>query len=188
MFKDADIGRIIEIVNRSDIAVVRLRTDDFDLVVSKDGSYPGSLDDAAPAGPPAVPAASPGNSQPGGTVHEEDRGPRDAGERKDGETAPPRVEPETELAREKEGSADGSVTVVRAPLLGTFYAAPEPGAPPFVEVGTEVDADTTVGLLEAMKLFTAVRANTGGVVEEILVTNGTLVEYEAPLLTIRESR
>jgi acetyl-CoA carboxylase biotin carboxyl carrier protein len=73
---------------------------------------------------------------------------------------------------------------VLAPLLGTFYRAPKPGAAPFVEVGTAVNEDTIVGIIEVMKLMNAVRAGARGTVVEILGRDGTLVEYGETLLRI----
>jgi acetyl-CoA carboxylase biotin carboxyl carrier protein len=78
---------------------------------------------------------------------------------------------------------------VRAPLLGTFYRAPKPGAPPFVDVGATVAPDTIVGIIEVMKLMNTVRAGVAGVVREIRARDGALVEYGETLLLIdaRES-
>ena len=73
---------------------------------------------------------------------------------------------------------------VPAPLLGTFYRAPKPGAAPFVEVGSPVNEDTIVGIIEVMKLMNAVRAGARGTVVEILGRDGTLVEYGETLLRI----
>ncbi len=70
-------------------------------------------------------------------------------------------------------------------MVGTFYRAPAPDAPPFVEVGASVEADTTLGLVEAMKVFTSVLAGVRGVVVQILVDNAQFVEYEQPLFLIR---
>lgn len=77
----------------------------------------------------------------------------------------------------------GWVTV-RAPNLGTFYRAPKPGAPPFVTIGQAVTAETEICLIEVMKLFTAVRAGSAGVVREVYVSDGELVEFEQPLMLI----
>ena len=79
---------------------------------------------------------------------------------------------------------DGTVAVV-APMIGRFYAKPEPGAAPFVSVGTEVTADSTVALVEVVKVFTAVRAGVQGVVTEICVQDEQLVEYGQVLFRIR---
>ena len=76
---------------------------------------------------------------------------------------------------------------VRAPMLGTFYRAPSPGAPPFVEVGQRVRADDTVCLIEVMKLFNSITAGTDGVVTRILAENGKLVEYNQPLVVVSNS-
>ena len=79
---------------------------------------------------------------------------------------------------------DGTVTIV-APLMGRFYAKPEPGAAPFLSVGAEVTADSTVGLIEVMKVFTAVRAGVSGVVTEICVQDAEFVEYGRILFRVR---
>jgi len=79
---------------------------------------------------------------------------------------------------------DPALVAVRAPLLGTFYRAPKPGAPPFVDVGASVEPDTIVGIIEVMKLMNTVRAGTSGVVREIRARDGTLVEYGETLLSI----
>ncbi|HEY1898196.1 MAG TPA: acetyl-CoA carboxylase biotin carboxyl carrier protein [Steroidobacteraceae bacterium] len=74
-----------------------------------------------------------------------------------------------------------------SPLLGTFYRAPKPGAPPFVEVGAPVVEDTIVGIIEVMKLMNTVRAGVRGTVAEILAADGALVEYGETLLRVRKS-
>ena len=78
----------------------------------------------------------------------------------------------------------GSV-LVRAPMVGTFYRAPGPDAAPFVEVGQHVEPDTTVCIIEVMKLMNSIAADTRGVVTEILVENGKHVEYGQVLMVIR---
>ena len=66
---------------------------------------------------------------------------------------------------------------ITAPLLGTFYVAPEPGAPPFVKVGQQITEDTTVGLIEVMKVFSSVRATVNGTIVEVVAQNGQFVEF-----------
>ena len=78
---------------------------------------------------------------------------------------------------------DGLAAVV-APLPGTFYRAPRPGAPPFVEVGDAVGADTVVAIIETMKLMNSVPAGTPGRVARILVDNGEFAPLGATLLLI----
>jgi acetyl-CoA carboxylase biotin carboxyl carrier protein len=81
-------------------------------------------------------------------------------------------------------SGDGLVAV-RAPLPGTFYRAPRPGAAPFVEVGSRVGADTVVGIVETMKLFNSVTAGAAGTVAEICLGNAEFADRGATLLRIR---
>ncbi|GAA2846783.1 hypothetical protein GCM10010517_03540 [Streptosporangium fragile] len=74
---------------------------------------------------------------------------------------------------------------VTAPLVGTFYVAPEPGAPPFVQPGDRVDAGQTIGIVEAMKLMNPVTAERAGEVVEVIAGNGEPVEYGQVLVRIR---
>lgn len=74
--------------------------------------------------------------------------------------------------------------VVNAPMVGTFYRAPNPGASPFVEVGQTVKEGDPVCIIEAMKLLNEIEADKSGVIQEILVENGEPVEYGQPLFVI----
>jgi acetyl-CoA carboxylase biotin carboxyl carrier protein len=74
---------------------------------------------------------------------------------------------------------------VRAPLLGTFYRAPKPGAEPFVEVGSRVEEDTVVAIVETMKLMNPVLAGARGTVVEICLADAQFAEHGAVLLRIR---
>jgi len=78
----------------------------------------------------------------------------------------------------------GEGEAVTAPLLGTFYRAPKPGAAPFVEAGSMVEEDTVIGIIEVMKLMNTVRAGRRGRITVILAGDGTLVEFGQPLLRI----
>jgi acetyl-CoA carboxylase biotin carboxyl carrier protein len=82
---------------------------------------------------------------------------------------------------------DPNTLTVSAPLLGTFYRAPKPGAPPFVEVGSRVAEDTIVGIIEVMKLMNTVRAGVRGKVIQILARDGALVEYGETLLHVSKT-
>jgi acetyl-CoA carboxylase biotin carboxyl carrier protein len=73
---------------------------------------------------------------------------------------------------------------VRAPLVGTFYRAPQPDAAPFVSPGDEVEEGETVGIVEAMKLMNPVAAHRAGRVVEVLVGDGAPVEYDQPLVVL----
>jgi acetyl-CoA carboxylase biotin carboxyl carrier protein len=89
---------------------------------------------------------------------------------------------------ERSGAAgtDATLREVRAPLLGSFYRAPKPGAAPYIEVGSAVQADTIVGIIEVMKLMNTVRAGVPGTVLEILAQDGALVEYGQVLLVLAQ--
>jgi len=74
--------------------------------------------------------------------------------------------------------------LVRSPMVGTFYAAPAPDKPPFVQVGQRVSSDTQVCIIEVMKLMNSIEAGRRGVVSEILVENGAAVEHGQVLMVI----
>jgi len=76
---------------------------------------------------------------------------------------------------------------VKAPMVGTFYRAPAPGEAPFVEVGSKISNGQAVCILEAMKLMNELEAEISGEVVEILVENGTPVEYNQVLMLVRPS-
>ncbi len=73
---------------------------------------------------------------------------------------------------------------VKAPMVGTFYRAPNPGASPFVEIGQAVKEGEPLCIIEAMKLLNEIEADKSGVIKEILVENGEPVEYGQPLFVI----
>ena len=78
---------------------------------------------------------------------------------------------------------DGGMTI-ESPMLGVFYRAPSPGAPPFVDVGTRVEADTIVCLIEVMKMMNSVAAGVAGTIAEVHVENAQAVEYGQPLFRV----
>jgi acetyl-CoA carboxylase biotin carboxyl carrier protein len=80
--------------------------------------------------------------------------------------------------------ADEDLVVVRAPLVGTFYVAPHPGAAPFVAVGDAVAAGQPLAIIEAMKLMNRIDAEAAGTVREILVADGAPVEFDQPLIRL----
>ena len=77
------------------------------------------------------------------------------------------------------------LSAVAAPLPGTFYRAPSPGAPPFVEVGARVEPETVIGIVETMKLMNPVHAGTHGVIVAILAENAVMVEKDTVLMHVR---
>jgi len=84
----------------------------------------------------------------------------------------------------KPASAEISGHVVRAPMVGTFYRAPSPGAKSFVEEGQTVKAGDTLCIIEAMKLLNQIEADKAGTIKSVLVENGQPVEYNQPLFVI----
>ena len=74
--------------------------------------------------------------------------------------------------------------LINSPMVGTFYRAPSPSSPPFVEVGTHVKAGDVVCIVEAMKMMNQIEADHSGVVEAILVEDGEPVEFDQPLISI----
>lgn len=78
---------------------------------------------------------------------------------------------------------DTGITI-KAPMVGTFYKSPSPEADPYVKVGDKVSSSSVVCILEAMKLFNEIQAETSGEIVEILVEDGDMVEYDQPLFRV----
>ncbi len=87
---------------------------------------------------------------------------------------------------EAAAQADEDLHIITSPIVGTFYRSPSPTAEPFVRIGSHVDADTVVCIIEAMKLMNEIQAETSGEVVKIYVENGQPVEYGQPLFGIRK--
>ncbi len=108
--------------------------------------------------------------------------------------ARPRAAAEVASPSTPGAAAPGSVTpygvpapgmrFVSAPLTGVWWAAPSPGARPYVQEGDEIGAGAVVGLIEAMKLFNEIKSDVGGRVTRVLVERGTLVKRQQPLVEI----
>ena len=77
---------------------------------------------------------------------------------------------------------------VRAPLPGTFYRAPMPGAPPFVDLGSHVEPDTVVAIIETMKLMNSVCAGVRGTIAEIIIADAQFAAQDSALMRVREER
>jgi acetyl-CoA carboxylase biotin carboxyl carrier protein len=85
---------------------------------------------------------------------------------------------------EPTANTDGDVTI-KSPMLGTFYRAEAPGAAPFVDVGTRVDAGSTVCLIEVMKMMSSIAAGVAGTIVEVCADNAQLVEHGQPLFRVK---
>ena len=84
-----------------------------------------------------------------------------------------------------DASHDQDLHIIASPIVGTFYRSPSPSADPFVKIGSHVEPDTVVCIIEAMKLMNDIQAETAGEVVKIYVENGQPVEYGQPLFGIR---
>ena len=82
-------------------------------------------------------------------------------------------------------SAEEGLVRIESPMVGTFYAAGTPDAPAFVSVGSSVSEDSTVCIIEAMKIFNEIKAERNGTIEKVLVRNGDAVEFGQPLFLVR---
>ncbi len=103
-----------------------------------------------------------------------------------------RPAPVMPMAGPTEGVSGGSAKaadlpeghVVRAPMVGTFYASPSPDKPAFVSIGQAVKAGDTLGIIEAMKMFNPIEADVSGTVLKVLVESGQPIEFDEPLFVI----
>jgi acetyl-CoA carboxylase biotin carboxyl carrier protein len=156
---EEDVLHILKLIDESKFDYFQLEVGDLKITVSKGEPIPltpSSTQSAAFAHPTEAPKATP--------------------------AAPPqpmKVEPKAAAA------VPEGLTPITAPLLGTFYVAPEPGAPPFVKVGSTITEDTTVGLIEVMKVFNSVRAGVSGTIVEVVAENGQFVEYGQTLFLVK---
>jgi acetyl-CoA carboxylase biotin carboxyl carrier protein len=159
-----DVLQILKLIDESKFDYFQLEVGDLKITVSKGDPVPVS------ARPESAPAP-----------HAAERGPSVASK----PAAPTsRTAPVQSPRAEAKAIPEGLVPIT-APLLGTFYVAPEPGAPPFVEVGSKVTEDTTVGLIEVMKVFNSVRATVKGAIVEVVAQNGEFVEYGHALSLVK---
>jgi len=159
---DEEIIEILDLVNESDFDELRLEMDGLKLIVSKGAvALPDQPLETAPlrAGA-AIKAESTQETKAEVTASQE-----------------------SDLQKVEPVEEEGLIPVT-SPLLGIFYRAPKPGAPPFVEVGSYVKEDDSVCLIEVMKCFNTVKANVKGRVAKILTENNQMVEYNQTLFLI----
>ncbi len=155
-----DIDVLIELFESSDWDEMHLKIGDCELFLSTNPQarqpVPGLLAPASPLAPAAGAASSLSVS-----------------------TAQPAARAPSETA-----SVPSHWIPVKAPNLGTFYRAPKPGAPVFVEIGQSVEADTQICLIEVMKLFTTLEAGAKGVIKQVCVQDAAMVEFGDTLFYI----
>jgi len=150
-----DVLHILKLIDESQFDYFQLEVGDLKITVSKGEPIP------ITAAPQVAAAAAPA--------------PKPA------PAAVPAPKPETPKA----AAIPAGMVPITAPILGTFYVAPEPGAPPFVKVGDTITEDTTVGLIEVMKVFNSVRSGVKGVVTEMVAQNGQFVEHGQTLFLVK---
>ncbi len=150
----ADIENLIELFNRSEWDEMHLKTDDLEIFLSNDPQARRPSAQIVAVPVAAQMAVSAVSAAPATAAHP------------------------TEI------SIPPGMVGVRAPNLGTFYRAPKPGAPSYVEVGQAIEAEAEVCLIEVMKLFTPVKSGVKGTVRQICVNDGSMVEYEQLLVII----
>lgn len=154
MLKYQEVGEILSLIDSSSCDEVVLETDGVKLVVRRHGGGGAVSSTAAP--PAATETPQPTMASPAASAPAE-----------------------TPAASAGEGGE-----VVRSPMVGTFYAAPSPDEPPFVEVGSRIQKGAPLCMIEVMKLFTTVHAETEGTVKSIGAENGQLVEFGQVLFSI----
>ena len=150
-----DIAEIAKMLDDSHFASLDLKMGDFRLRIRRDGGGRYSARDDDDI----EPGAQPPSPAPSASA------------------APAPVAPRAEAATGE--------TEVPAPLLGNFYSSPRPGDPPFVNVGDTVTPDTTICIIEVMKLMNPIRAGVSGTVTAVLVEDGTAVEEGQSLIRVR---
>jgi acetyl-CoA carboxylase biotin carboxyl carrier protein len=99
-------------------------------------------------------------------------------------TAPQPVGVAAPATAETDSTPPSSAALITSPIVGTFYQASAPDAPPFVQVGDVVTPDTVVCIIEAMKVMNEIKAEQSGVIRKVLIDNATPVEYGQPLFEV----
>jgi acetyl-CoA carboxylase biotin carboxyl carrier protein len=155
------LGRIIETLERSTFDFLQIEIGDLKVTLGKDNiavpeaTSPPAQPAVGPA-PATMPQSTATAAQAASAIHQ----------------APP-----------SNGTHPGAVEI-KSPIMGLFYAQPEPGAPAFVAVGGSVGEDTTVALVEVMKTFNAVSAGVSGKIVEVCVQDSQLVEFGQVLFRV----
>lgn len=148
----------------SGVRELHLRRDGFEIFLSNDAAASWSATASAAPAPVAVSAALPAAAAP--------------------MPAAPAAAPVVPAPAASSGPIPDGAIIIAAPNLGTFYRAPKPGAANYVEVGSKVKAGDELCLIEVMKLFTALTADTAGTIHSVLVADGEMVEGGQPLFAL----
>lgn len=173
-----DIRKVLEAFGDETIEFCHIRTSSREIIFALDGGDSGLIQGAAVGAPPSstdhsVPVTSQSMATPISAGSNQWATPPDQSETR-APKGPVVVAP----------TSDQEETTITASMVGIFYRAPNPESPPFVEIGSLVSEETTVGLIEAMKVFAAVPARVSGIVVGIDVQDGDFVEYGATVMRV----
>jgi len=157
--KESDIDRIkrlIEIMKENDLVELEISSGDEKILLKRAQAQPQQVVTSFPPAP-GVPAP-----------------------------AEPRIA-QAQMGAEQGRAAEPQeeLTEVKSPIVGTFYAAPSPDSEPYVDIGSHVEPQTVVCIIEAMKVLNEIKAETAGTISEILVKNGQAVEFGQVLFRVR---
>ena len=162
----SDIAEIIRLVDQSTLDEIVIEIGDLKVEVRRKGAMPA---------PPTAPAAPAPSAPPAPATPE----PRRAAA-----LTPAVTEQDGAPAAPGEPILGEGQIAVRSPMVGTFYRRPSPDEPPYVEVGSEVEVDAPLCLVEVMKLYTTIYAKTPGRIATICASDAELVEYDQILFVI----
>jgi len=176
-----DVAEITRLLEESDFLELRIEHEGFKLTLKRAGARGARTDDAVAVSPGAIvaPAATPAPRSSAAAASAFPQAPWSAGTS---------VPVSRESAAEPQAGSDPSLIEGTAPLLGIFYRAPRPGDAPYIEVGSVLQEDTVIGIIEVMKLMNGVRAEACGRVVEILAEDGAAVESGQVLLRLARGK
>lgn len=162
--KIEEIKTIVKLMSENDLTEFKIEAEDMHLCIRR-----GSQQTAAMAAQAVI--AAPAITTPAVTAPAPAAAPA---------PAPAAAAPAAEAAK---APVDAS-KIIESPIVGTFYRSSSPGAEPLVKIGAKIEADTTVCIIEAMKVMNEIKAEKSGVIKEILVENGQPVEFGQPLFIL----
>ncbi len=174
-FTDDEVIQILRLLEQSNFDEMQLETNGLKLVARRRGAVFAPEEWERSAAVPATPSAATESAAAGG--------PRsDVPDGSNATATSPSVSPTGTVMSVVE---EAGLVAITAPNLGTFYKAPKPGAPPFVEVGTHVSEDDTLCLVEVMKCYMTVKAKMRGEIVKVCAENAQMVEFGQKLFLIR---
>jgi len=159
IFDVRKIRRLVELMHEHDLSEMDLRQGDTRIQLRRGG-------EPVASGPPAPPATAAWGVAPA-----------QAGPAEEATSAPA-----------ESPAVEEHIALITSPMVGTFYAASDPDAPPYVNVGDHVGPETTVCIVEAMKVFNEIQAQVSGKIAAVLVENGEPVEFGQPMFKVDTRR